>query len=552
MPVALLRTASALVMRVDLKLVKVLVCCAAAAASVAGVGVQAQESDSALEGFAAVQELQVVDCLLPGQVRVVGGRTYLTPRRPTRTTAADCGARGGEYLAYDRADYRTALNVWMDAASRGDAEAQTMVGEIYERGLGSAPNYEAAVEWYRQAADQGYSRAQFNLGALYEQGLGVPEDRLQALNLYRSAWGLPEDSLIFQSAAASEQAELRAQLEQQVQQSERQVEALRRQVQSLEDELDTQQRDSAEVAGELDSIRALLAQVESGRTENQQRLDAMPRFRSAPDAVAGTAVSGFEQREEIEYRRRQFGRYYALIIGVQNYEQLDDLQSPLNDVDRAARVLEQKYGFSVITLVDPDQLTVMRAINELNDTLTDDDNLLIYFAGHGNRLQSGARETGYWLPANAELPPNDTLWVPNEFVSRHLGRLEAKRVLIVSDSCYAGLLGDDPGYVMVGEGQYTDEYIEWKMPKRSRLVLASGGDSPVLDSGGGEYSVFARAFFEELENSQQVLTAPELFLRVRGRVRESDLANQVGQEPQLKVIKDAGHEVGDFFFVPTT
>src|SRR5690606_36299759 len=113
-------------------------------------------------------------------------------------------------------------------------------------------------------------------------------------------------------------------------------------------------------------------------------------------------------------------------------------------------------------------------------------------------------------------------------------------------------LGDDPGYVMVGEGQYTDEYIEWKMPKRSRLVLASGGDSPVLDSGGGEYSVFARAFFEELENSQQVLTAPELFLRVRGRVRESDLANQVGQEPQLKVLKDAGHEVGDFFFVPTT
>src|SRR5690606_31975226 len=204
----------------------------------------------------------------------------------------------------------------------------------------------------------------------------------------------------------------------------------------------------------------------------------------------GRRVYGYEQREEVAYRPRQFGRYYALIIGVQNYEKLDDLHSPLNDVDRAARVLEQKYGFSVITLVDPDQLTVMRAINELNDTLTEDDNLLIYFAGHGNRLQSGTRETGYWLPTNAELPPNDTLWIPNEFVSRHLGRIEAKRVLIVSDSCYAGLLGDDPGYVMVGEGAYTDEYIEWKMPKRSRLVLASGGDSPVLDSGGGEYSVF--------------------------------------------------------------
>src|SRR5690606_30659130 len=134
---------------------------------------QAQVADNAREGFTAVQELQVVDCLLPGQVRVVGGRPYQTPRRPARTTAADCGARGGEYLAYDRADYRSALNVWLPTAEQGDAEAQTMVGEIYERGLGAEPNYEAAAEWYRRAAEQGFSRAQFNLGTLYEQGLGV-------------------------------------------------------------------------------------------------------------------------------------------------------------------------------------------------------------------------------------------------------------------------------------------------------------------------------------------------------------------------------------------
>ncbi|HEX5421440.1 MAG TPA: tetratricopeptide repeat protein, partial [Gammaproteobacteria bacterium] len=133
------------------------------------------------EGYSAVQALEIVDCLLPGQVRVVGGRTYLTPRRPTRTTAADCGARGGEYLAYDRADYRSALNVWLPTAQRGDAKAQTMVGEIFERGLGGQPDYQAAAEWYRKAADQGYSQAQFDLGALYEQGRGVPKNKLEAL-----------------------------------------------------------------------------------------------------------------------------------------------------------------------------------------------------------------------------------------------------------------------------------------------------------------------------------------------------------------------------------
>src|SRR5512134_2033212 len=72
-----------------------------------------QAPNDAAARAAQVQALLVVDCLLPGQVRVIGGRTYLTPRRPTRTTAADCAARGGEYLAYDRADYRSALEVWL-------------------------------------------------------------------------------------------------------------------------------------------------------------------------------------------------------------------------------------------------------------------------------------------------------------------------------------------------------------------------------------------------------------------------------------------------------
>ena len=41
----------------------------------------------------------------------------------------------------------------------------------------------------------------------------------------------------------------------------------------------------------------------------------------------------------------------------------------------------------------------MRAVNELNDVLTEQDNLLIYYSGHGARLQSGAVEFyfGTWV-----------------------------------------------------------------------------------------------------------------------------------------------------------
>ena len=171
-------------------------------------------------------ELLIVDCLLPGQVRQLGGRmTYLTPRRPTKTSASDCQIRGGEYVAFDRANYATALQVWLPIAREGDPQAQTFVGEIYEKGLGRPADHAAAAEWYQKAADQGFSRAQSNLAYLYEQGLGVPKDPVKALNLYRLSAGLPDDeALVFESELTAVRIEVQSQIETLSQALQQQVE----------------------------------------------------------------------------------------------------------------------------------------------------------------------------------------------------------------------------------------------------------------------------------------------------------------------------------------
>ena len=89
------------------------------------------------------EDMMIVDCLLPGTVRKLGKMsTYMSARRPIRTIQSDCEIRGGEYVAYDRANYETALKVWMAQAESGDAEAQNYVGEIYDKGLGIAPDQE--------------------------------------------------------------------------------------------------------------------------------------------------------------------------------------------------------------------------------------------------------------------------------------------------------------------------------------------------------------------------------------------------------------------------
>lgn len=510
-----------------------------------------REQAAATQGMVTRGDLEIVDCLLPGQVRQLGGTTYVTQRRPTRTTASDCRIRGGEYVAFDRADLKSALRIWMATAEAGDAGAQNNVGEIYERGLGTEPNYEAALIWYRKAADQGHAPALFNLGTLYEQGKGVSPDKLKALNLYRQAWGLPEDSVIYESAAQREREELRAELNGQLKEKDTQLQLLQKQLEELEAKLKKQAAaENTETTSEIMALRAWIEKLEGERRVSTERLATLPKVRTPQNAQ--TSTQGRPAADARTLGKLNFGRYYALVIGNQHYTSLQHLQTPLRDAERAAKVLADKYGFTVQVLEDANDISMLRAINDLNSVLQPDDNVLIYYAGHGTRLQSGQTESGYWLPVNADPPPKDTYWVPNEQITGHLGRLKAKRVLVVADSCYAGLLSTDPSYMFFdGNVGYTEEYLTYKLAKRSRMLLSSGGDQPVLDTGGGVHSVFARAFLDELESNQQVLSTPELFSRLQKRVQASAAQNKFVQAPQFKSIKGAGHELGDFFFVPT-
>ena len=508
---------------------------------------------AATKGMVKRSDVEIVDCLLPGQVRQLGNSTFLSQRRPIRTTTAECTIRGGEYVAYDRADIKQALRIWMETAQGGDPEAMTNVGEIYERGMGVPPDYVQAAQWYQKASDKGYSRALFNLGTMYEQGLGVEQDQLKALNLYRQAWGIKEDNIIFASAAQREQDELRKQLEEAISEKNSQLNLLQKQLKDMQDKLAKQPagEKTADNSKEVDALKKWIAQLEAERSKSTERLAGIPKTRTPSGTTELTPIP--PTADERTLSGMNFGRYYAIVIGNQNYQQIESLQTPKYDAARAARILADKYGFTVQILDDANDITMLKTINDLNAVLKPEDNVLIYYAGHGARLKSGAgaMESGYWLPVNADAPPEDRFWVPNEQITGHLGRLTAKRVLVVADSCYSGLLSTDPSYLFLNDKvSYSKEYIKFKLPKRSRLLLSSGGDKPVLDEGSGGNSVFARAFLDELEANQGILSSPELFSRIRKRVEVAAAKNKFVQTPEFKSIKGAGHEVGDFFFVP--
>ena len=79
----------------------------------------------------------------------------------------------------------------------------------------------------------------------------------------------------------------------------------------------------------------------------------------------------------------RFGRYHALVVGNTEYRYLDKLKTAVFDADAVADLLEEQYGFKVTRLTNATRDAVLRALTNYRRELKPNDNLLIYYAGHG-------------------------------------------------------------------------------------------------------------------------------------------------------------------------
>ena len=131
--------------------------------------------------------------------------------------------------------------------------------------------------------------------------------------------------------------------------------------------------------------------------------------------------------------------YLERTVGNQNYDTWSDLDTPIKDVTVIGDILEKKYKFvEVKILEDATYDEIEKAFWYLNKKLTDQDNLLIYYAGHGKKDIRLKR--AFWIATNAEnLEESGPYWYDTNNVTTHIARIKAKHVLLVSDSCFSGL-----------------------------------------------------------------------------------------------------------------
>ncbi len=233
------------------------------------------------------------------------------------------------------------------------------------------------------------------------------------------------------------------------------------------------------------------------------------------------------------------GRYHALVIGSNEYHQFPQLESAVNDASAVAAILRDEYGFEVHSLTNATRYDILTELSNLRTSLSEQDNLLIFYAGHG--VLDNATARGYWLPVDAE-ENNYANWLSTSDVTDALKGMRSRHVLVVSDSCYSGSLSR--GQTATRDVADRRSVLKNLAAKRSRTVISSGGLEPVLDSGGGDHSVFTAAFLQSLRGNLDVIEASAIF----SQLREQVVAN-ADQTPEYKKIQKAGHEGGDFVFV---
>ncbi|MEZ5071037.1 MAG: caspase family protein [Bacteroidales bacterium] len=147
-------------------------------------------------------------------------------------------------------------------------------------------------------------------------------------------------------------------------------------------------------------------------------------------------------RPSLAQRITTSSRYYGLIIGVGRYRDPDlpDLDNPVPDAQKLYQVLRDQYSFreeNMTLLRDAGRNEIVEALDHLAQVVTPEDNVLIFYAGHGTWDERA--NVGYWLPSDAYL--NTTAnWFRNSTLVDYLKTIDSRHTLLITDACFAGAI----------------------------------------------------------------------------------------------------------------
>jgi len=243
---------------------------------------------------------------------------------------------------------------------------------------------------------------------------------------------------------------------------------------------------------------------------------------------------------------------YALIIGIDKYENVQPLNYAVKDAETIQDILVNTFDFPKdnVRLLKNEEATLLNIKNslaEISSSAGENDRVLIYFAGHGDTydLPEGG-EMGYLLPIDGKKDNLFATSIPMNNIKSISSMSNSKHMLFLIDACYGGLLTIGSR----GINPTTPNYIDKITKDKGRQIITAGGrGEQVIEKSEWGHSAFTLNLKRGLKegnadmDADGYITANELGLFLNKKVT-IDSDNQ--QTPQYGRMTS---QEGEFVFV---
>lgn len=230
------------------------------------------------------------------------------------------------------------------------------------------------------------------------------------------------------------------------------------------------------------------------------------------------------------------GKNYLFIIGIDQYKHWPPLRCAVKDVQDFTGILTNRYQFEKkdVTLLKDEEATeknILAGFKQLAKEITEEDNLVIYFSGHGHFDE--ITQAGYWIPVDAGMgEEHEHQFIDNAVIRGRLAAIRSLHTFLIVDACFSGTL-----ISQIRAAPRSERY-------KSRIVFTSGRREVVNDGPEGGNSPFAMGILNYLRgNTEKYIRSYDLIQDVKDYVERE--AQQTPVDARLINADDQG---GDFVF----
>jgi len=242
--------------------------------------------------------------------------------------------------------------------------------------------------------------------------------------------------------------------------------------------------------------------------------------------IEATDEKGFTESRILEVQLKKDnadanskGTNYFLGIAIDQYQVWPPLHNAKNDVDSFSRLLVDKFGFEpahikMLTDSNATRKNIIRQIRTFLVTAKPNDNIIMYFSGHGNKDQLADGDY-YFIPTDGEADDVSSNVKSTDIID-NFRNIKAKHCLLIMDACFSGLISNAANKQQISIGNANKNPAD--LP--SKWIITSGRATKVSDGPPGTNSPFASVMLSYLRDNtdESKLTISKLIDYLRDNV----------------------------------